>query len=353
MTRTTICVSCTVALGVSMSGGCREDTRIGVAGATDAAVSATSEDATADIGIRVFPTDGTSPTTFVQGHPRISEMELDSTNLYWVANDTTITDTAEVWRAARAGGAATRLVQGPGQIYALAIDEQYVYYARALPPWDTGGSVWRISKGGGEPQTLADNLPNPTSVAVDGTHLYFTGGGSPGNVRRVAKSGGAVEVVAAGIDGPWDIALDDTSLYVSEMTPGRILRLPKQGGQRQVLASKAVGTSWLRVQGSVVFFSSCDIPDCPVQKLWRVPALGGAVELVQESSIYQGGKIAAAPGIVLWGTWLLADGRPPVQFALAGEKDGPAAVAIDEGAAYVAEYFGGRILTLPLAPQAQ
>ena len=339
----------TLAFAVSIAGGgCRENSRIGIVEATDASAPPPASDGGGTEAAPSLSRAG-QPVVFAQGHPWIYEMELDATDLYWVQN-VEATPTAEVWRAPRAGGPATRLVEGPEKVYGLALDEEYVYFVRT--PYPADGSVWRIAKRGGQPERLLDGAFNPTSIAVDRTHVYFNAAAARGGeVRRIPKGGGSVELIAA-LDGPWDIAVDETALYVSEQDRRRIVRMPKQGGTPQVLASD-FGTDWLRVHGDLVYFSACELSDCLIQKLWRVPVNGGAVELVHEGTFYTAGKIAVAPGVVLWGAWLLPAGADPVRFSLGSEKEIGQAVAVDERGAYVAEYLSGRILTIPLAPGAQ
>src|SRR5687767_8276183 len=140
MIRTSDTLLCTLVLAGSMA-GCRENTRIGIVEGTDASPSPLAGDGAGTDAVPAGSLVG-QPVIFAQGHPWIYEMELDATHLYWVQNKEA-TPTAEIWRAARAGGAATRLVDGPEKVYGLALDEQHVYFVRTPDPI-SDGSVWRI-----------------------------------------------------------------------------------------------------------------------------------------------------------------------------------------------------------------
>lgn len=285
--------------------------------------------------------------SFATSNASVSEMALDSTHVYWVV-DGTFGQQGEVWRADRATGHAEVLAVVAERVYSLALDETHVYFVQTTSQVDNGGgSVLRVPKEGGPVETLVTAFWNPTSVAVDDTHVYYTVAVSPdGEVRRVPKSGGEPETVLTDVDNPWDIAVDATHLYVSEMNRGRVIRQSKLGGAVEEIASGWVGTGWLGLGESDVYFYACNTGPCEPVDLYAVPKAGGTASSLFETAPLGTGKVAPTSRFVQWGTWFVPlDGKPAVQLVENAPDSAVSAVAADENAIYLANFHTGEIVS--------
>lgn len=103
-----------------------------------------------------------------------------------------------------------------------------------------GGSVFRADLSGeviGEPEEIVSDQGQLNGVAVDAEHVYWTRR-DEGTVVRMPKDGGDEEVLASQQTRPGDIALDETTIYwINEGSPdqedgapvkdGAILKLAK------------------------------------------------------------------------------------------------------------------------------
>lgn len=284
---------------------------------------------------------------FATATPGIYEMALDATHLYWITDGTH--GPSEVWRANRDTAELALLATSTERVYALAIDEEHVYFTETSDPayLVDGGRIRRVPKSGGTADTVVDALDNPTSVAVDETHVYFTRAYSPdGEVLRAAKAGGAVETLLIDVDNPWDIAVDATHVYVSEMNRSQILRIPKAGGAREVLASGWLGTGWMAAGPAGVYFQTCSVGTCGPAMLRSVPLAGGDVSLLHESS-YDVVKVAFGGAYVLWGRWFVPLDGTAVTGLLepSSETFAPIGVAGDDRAVFIANHPSGEIFT--------
>ena len=282
------------------------------------------------------------PSVFVQATPGIYEMALDATHLYWVTDG--IFGPSEVWRADRATAQREHLVTSDLRVYALAIDETHVYFGETA---GETGNVIRVPKAGGATQTVVAAADNPISIAVDETHVYFPRAFSPdGMVLRAPKEGGVPELVVADVDNPWDFAVDETHLYVSEQNRGRVIRVPKTGGDAEVLASGWLGTGWIAVGGGNAYFQTCAVGSCQPAALRSVAAEGGGVFELLESP-EQPGKVAFGGAYVLWGSWFVPlDETAPTHLLATAKPDAvTVGVAGDETAVFVADHPTGTIFT--------
>jgi hypothetical protein len=70
-----------------------------------------------------------------------------------------------------------------------------------------------------EPVVVQGGLTNPTTLVFDSTNLYVTSNGD-GTVRRIPKGGGQVDVLARAQKNVHGIALDGQNLYWSNLTFG-------------------------------------------------------------------------------------------------------------------------------------
>jgi hypothetical protein len=202
-------------------------------------------------------------------HP--GELALSQCDVYWMAYD-------GVYTAPKGGGAPSKVVDISASAVAvgLAIDDAYVYWAQS-GPYGTKGSVSKAPLAGGTPTELATGLvtmsiesdgtlsPNsvPSQVAVNATDVYFVDYGymSPSAVMRVSKNGGATQTVATdevGVDAPWTLVLDDTAAYwTNAVYPGgTVASAPLAGGALKIVADDQWGPHALAVRDGQIYWSS-------------------------------------------------------------------------------------------------
>jgi len=272
--------------------------------------------------------------------PGIYEMAVDSTHLYWV-EDGQFDHEANVRRMPLGGGAIETLFSTPERMYSLAVSDGFVYAAYTGPNY--AGQIYRIPAAGGSATSLTTAF-NPTSVSVDGSWVYYTEAVSPGGrILRIPTTGGATEVVASDVDNPWDIVATDGVLFYSEMNRGRIMRVTP--GETPVeLAGGWIGTNWMAVDSTNVYFSACDVGSCEQPGLFRVARTGGAdAEMMVGSSA--DAKLAVATNTVQWGANVVPIGGG-ASTPLAAVT--PIAVAAVADAYYFADFFTGAIYRAPL-----
>jgi hypothetical protein len=107
----------------------------------------------------------------------------------------------------------------------LAIDDSGIYY--------TAGSVYRVGREGGASQRISDTCFYPVGVALDATSAWFTC--QDGTLRRVPKAGGATTTIAQ--VGWGALAVSDDAVFLADSPGGRVLRIPKAGGDPVMLAA--------------------------------------------------------------------------------------------------------------------
>lgn len=165
-------------------------------------------------------------------------LALDAQNLYFVG----YRDTASgVYRISRAGGASSIVVPGRFVGAPLAVDDKNVYSIRnndlgavgdaelvAVDKATSGVTVLAI----GEPSFKVGGVVR-ASLVIDATHVYWTaddgaddaGAVRYGRVMRVKKAGGAKEVLADKEPAAYGLAVDDGFVYWS--SAAGIKRIPK------------------------------------------------------------------------------------------------------------------------------
>ncbi len=123
----------------------------------------------------------------------------------------------------------------------LALDDRYVYFALGAVRWNTldRAAIVRVPKEGGTPVVLAqDSHYHVWDLAVDETHVYwarmrdnnFVPGDGPdigGAVLRVPKEGGEVELLASGQNGPQSVVVEGDYVYWINYASGNIRRVRK------------------------------------------------------------------------------------------------------------------------------
>lgn len=101
----------------------------------------------------------------------------------------------------------------------------------------TGTAVRRLSPNG-DVTILRDDMPSLGAIAVDpGDGTIFVTNYDEGWVMRLGPDGRASEVLATGLAGPAGIEIDrDGSLLVTANQAHAILRIPRKGGEPEIVA---------------------------------------------------------------------------------------------------------------------
>jgi hypothetical protein len=146
-----------------------------------------------------------------------------------------------IWRINRSTGATRPLVAEGSRVSSMMSDGTTLFYING------SNAVRAESIVGGQPRSLVANDPRTFAAPVsDGTYVYWIVASTPlngdlvhndGEVRRIAIAGGAMEVVATGLTltAPFDLTVDSDFLYI--LGGGRVVRLPKGGGEPVQIAA--------------------------------------------------------------------------------------------------------------------
>lgn len=200
---------------------------------------------------------------------------------------------SRLWSVPIGGGALERHLELEG-LAALAADDSALYVAvnRDLSTMSTGrassptGRIFRLPLGGGAPKDLAKGIA-PNVLAVDGDTLWFDG-------FRMSKDGKGPPA-ASGAKGVLAFAFDDENVYFTSgkgggepVKPGnkngRVLRMPKKGGPAVVLATGLPDEpSGLAVDGSHVYVAAVAYGSEALENagvIARVPKQGGELEVL-------------------------------------------------------------------------
>jgi uncharacterized delta-60 repeat protein len=183
----------------------------------------------------------------------------------------------------------------------IAADESHIFFG------DNRGNVKKISKIGGTAETLATYPGNGVVVALalDAENVYFGTGGPPplgygantGAIATVPKNGGAMRVLSSTATNIVFMQVHGDFIYYkragrffsagSKMEfNGVIARIPKTGGNEQVLASGLGGVYGFTIDGNWIVFGEPGYGDptaqfpAPAPGLKRVPITGGSVEMI-------------------------------------------------------------------------
>jgi hypothetical protein len=272
------------------------------------------------------------PELITQGHGSILALAVDDGAVYFNSSDQWLLGRAD---KNGAGAAVTYLLPEGGLRYpttGLLVDGPYVYASAYTPPGGAGAR--RILKAGGAPAETIDSCNTGWSLTVDATNVYWiTGncGGTPRVRKRAKEEPDAAATVTSLPEEPGNKyafakyayqAIDETDIYwvnkpeirvlsksyeenaasrvvfeagdvssegafraiavadrIYAMQGGRIIAVPKGGGQPVVLADGfPTGKdthAGLAVTEGVLYFT---VPDTGL--VARVSTSGGAVETI-------------------------------------------------------------------------
>lgn len=177
------------------------------------------------------------PWDFALGSYRAGESEwmaLDAQYLYFVGFRETVPG---LYRISRAGGNSFIVAAGQFNGAALAVDATSIYtvvnndeVAGALVAYDKVTGVKTVLATG-EKSFMLSATQTKCSLAIDATHVYWTSGDGAasgellGRVMRIPKAGGMKEVLADKQPGAYGVAIDGAFVYWTTSTA--IKRIPK------------------------------------------------------------------------------------------------------------------------------
>lgn len=150
----------------------------------------------------------------------------------------------------------TELAQA-GSIYDIELDSTNLYWIEK-----GDGSVMSVSKLGGERSWLGSALsgeqPFAVSMAIDGMNLYVLIETPNSCLIRMSKSGGVIEELACGLGRASSIAMDEGFIYWAEHCD--LWKISKSGGSPIAIADNISfnGVGALSVIGNTAYFSCGD-----------------------------------------------------------------------------------------------
>ena len=170
-----------------------------------------------------------------------------------------VTSSSAVLRVPLAGGAANPIANGVGQgeAMSLAIDAQNLYLGIGLET---------LPLDGGQSKSIDPTSTGSVGIAVDDTHIYFFRSGA---LARVAKTGGSPKTLSPTLGrSPTGIAVDGSDAYVtlagsSELgfADGAVVRVPKTGGARTIIAVNQRGPGVIVVDTTAIFWTNTSLDD--------------------------------------------------------------------------------------------
>lgn len=171
---------------------------------------------------------------------KYAAIAVDSDNIYYLGGNSA--ESGKVIRVSTQGGEATTLISGLKAPSAIGLDKDTVYVATF--GFDKKGQIMHIKKSGGPATVLAGKQQNVKALIVDESSVYWLGTNKKGyTVTKVVKKGGSPVRLATIEANPGvrrhrnRLAQDADHIYFPAFD--RILRVPKAGGDTELLVSIA------------------------------------------------------------------------------------------------------------------
>lgn len=201
-------------------------------------------------------------------------LAVDATHVYWIEETTGI-----VARAAKGGGAREEVSGGDATSKWLNVDDTSAYWNTS-----TANTVMKAPKTGGKADVLVNIMLSPNGghhLTQDATHLYW---GEMGEIIRVPKAGGNYEVVWNGSGSVGDLAVDDKNVYFSN---GFFVYFAPLGLMNPM--EMGLGSGELEAAKTFVLMSDTNVLACGVtamkttvvRSIPKPPAMGMFTELGQ------------------------------------------------------------------------
>lgn len=137
---------------------------------------------------------------------------------------------------------------------ALAIDKTSAYWV------DRGGRLLRAPLAGGAVSEVLPGFKNVWGMVSDGEDLYLTdkrgGDAGSGVVVRVTLEPPKATILYEGDTLPWGIAVDERFVYWASNGKNFIARVPKKGGEPELLARKLENPVYLTQDATHLYWSN-------------------------------------------------------------------------------------------------
>jgi hypothetical protein len=132
--------------------------------------------------------------------------------------------------------------------------------------WSTSGNatgrIMLRRPGGDTDQVLADGQRQPDDLALSGDDVFWTAhslfDGEPATVVGTGIEGGEVKTLLTGLAQRPGIAVDGGFVYVADRAAGQVLRVPRAGGDPEVLADAQPSPIAVAAIGSALVFTCGD-----------------------------------------------------------------------------------------------
>lgn len=281
-----------------------------------------------------------SPVVLAKDQSAPYRLAVNSTHVYW-------TEGAAVKRVQKVGGFVDTIYGGdPNQpfesTWAVVATESDVYWTASNP-----GTVYRAAPGGQNRVAFASGQDSAAGIAVDSTHVYWvrytTAAG--GGVYRKLITGGSVELVSSDVGGPSALAVDADSVVWVATQGGRVMKADKAAGATPVILKDGVEGPWsVAVHGDFVFVIEDDVE---FGRVLRIPKTGGDAVVLADKQRFPF-TVAADDSGVYWtsafdGKVLRCDFDGANQRVVARELNTPEGLALDETTVYFGELLGNTI----------
>jgi hypothetical protein len=250
-------------------------------------------------GVYKVPKTGGTPVALYEGRMgNVESLALDSANIYFPTGDAIL--------AVPLGGGAPRML-ALTNVLSVAVANHELYWFESNPDVD---SAWKVSVDGGEPTKIpvpetasgsgrslvtaapdavyvsdlslvgalripldgdaatriietSSSFPEVRNLATDSSHIFF---GSGESIAFVTLAGGPASLLTPA--HPGGISLYDGAVYFADIgVPGRILRIPKEGGVAEVLAEDQGAPHAIAVDDTGVYWNC--INEGTIKKLVR------------------------------------------------------------------------------------
>lgn len=180
------------------------------------------------------------------------------------------------------------LYEGEDNLYAIALDDRFIY-------WGSNEGLRQAPLDGGPPSTLVA-IASVRAIVPAGEYVYFAQSSfGDGRIARVPRAGGEAQLIAEST-APRDIAIADGHVYWSDpgssIDTGQVFRATLDGSEVTLLADGLPQPSDIALDAGSVYFSSsgqsCGVSSeggasCIGGGIHRVPRTGGAPEQVVPS----------------------------------------------------------------------
>jgi len=232
-----------------------------------------------------------------------TEITVDSDYVYFIDERYNSPGSGIVWRMGKNGENPTELVSGLVYPFGIAQDFDYIYFTEGQVHVSTG-YVKKVSKSGGPVITL-DTTTSPQGLVVDSDYVYFTSDRyTASKIWRVNKDGTNKQLLAEGLQTNVDnLAIDNDYVYFAEYVPyqdhaSRIGRVPKVGGDVEILASNQWNAWDVDVDSDYVYFS-----EHSAGKIKRVLKTGGSLETMAEHPSAGPESVIIEADYLYYSTW--------------------------------------------------